>query len=303
MNPQIPQQSQSPEYTIRTHRPGDIGWIIHRHAALYENEQGWGTKMEALVCKVGAEFLDNYDVSIDRCWIAERNDEFLGCAVLVRDRELIDTAKLRLLLVEPSARGLGLGRALIEQCTRFARETGEKTNWRGPMVLMSTCWSVATYSCMNIVPSLHGRWAKFVLVSLTNVGGTTVHVLNVGWLVYHTKSKTTRGGNSALGLPFINPPVFLEWTSINCQGLYAYADFESRLMVMAANLGGRSGAQVLRQEDAPLYKHGFRNISCITAGCWIVAALLAVVYFYDERREREKSERGTVKEYDMGTAL
>ena len=74
-------------------------------------------------------------------------------------------------------------------------------------------------------------------------------------------------------------------------------------MVMAANLGGRSGAQVLRQEDAPLYKHGFRNISCITAGCWIVAALLAVVYFYDERREREKSERGTVKEYDMGTAL
>ncbi|EKV11356.1 Transcriptional regulator [Penicillium digitatum] len=124
MNPQIPQQSQSPEYTIRTHRPGDIGWIIHRHAALYENEQGWGTKMEALVCKVGAEFLDNYDVSIDRCWIAERNDEFLGCAVLVRDRELIDTAKLRLLLVEPSARGLGLGRALIEQCTRFARETG-----------------------------------------------------------------------------------------------------------------------------------------------------------------------------------
>lgn len=80
--------------------------------------------MEALVCKVGAEFLDNYDASTDRCWIAERNDEFLGCIVLVQDRELVNTAKLRLLLVEPSARGLGLGRALIEQCTRFARETG-----------------------------------------------------------------------------------------------------------------------------------------------------------------------------------
>lgn len=80
--------------------------------------------MEALVCKVGAEFLDNYDASTDRCWIAERKDEFLGCIVLVRDRDASNTAKLRLLLVEPSARGLGLGRALIEQCTQFAREAG-----------------------------------------------------------------------------------------------------------------------------------------------------------------------------------
>ncbi|KAJ5187773.1 Acyl-CoA N-acyltransferase [Penicillium cf. viridicatum] len=124
MNPETPQEPQSPGYSLRTHRPGDIGWIIHRHATLYEQEYGWGTKMEALVCKVGAEFLDNYDTSTDRCWIAEHNDEFLGCIVLVRDRELINTAKLRLLLVEPSSRGLGLGRALIEQCTRFARETG-----------------------------------------------------------------------------------------------------------------------------------------------------------------------------------
>lgn len=124
MNPQTPSGPPNPGYTLRTHRPGDIGWIIHRHATLYEKEQGWGTKMEALVCKVGAEFLDNYDASTDRCWIAERNDEFLGCIVLVRDRDAVNTAKLRLLLVEPGARGLGLGRALIEQCTRFARETG-----------------------------------------------------------------------------------------------------------------------------------------------------------------------------------
>lgn len=80
--------------------------------------------MEALVSKVGHEFLTNYDASRDRCWIAERNDQFLGCVVLVRDRETEHTAKLRLLLVEPSARGLGLGRALIEQCTRFARDMG-----------------------------------------------------------------------------------------------------------------------------------------------------------------------------------
>ncbi|KAJ5401013.1 Acyl-CoA N-acyltransferase [Penicillium sp. CMV-2018d] len=79
MNPETPQEPQCPGYTLRTHRPGDIGWIIHRHATLYKKEYGWGTKMEALVCKVGAEFLDNYGASTDRCWIAERNDEFLGC--------------------------------------------------------------------------------------------------------------------------------------------------------------------------------------------------------------------------------
>jgi GNAT superfamily N-acetyltransferase len=126
MNLQTPQEPQSPAYTIRTHRPGDIGWIIHRHGVLYEKEYGWGTKMEALVSKIGAEFLDNYDAAADRCWVAERNDEFLGCILLIRDTDpdVINTAKLRLLLVEPSARGLGLGRALIEQCTRFARETG-----------------------------------------------------------------------------------------------------------------------------------------------------------------------------------
>lgn len=66
MNPEPPQQPQPPRYTLRTYRPGDIGWIIHRHAILYKTEYGWGTKMEALVCKVGAEFLDNYDASTDR---------------------------------------------------------------------------------------------------------------------------------------------------------------------------------------------------------------------------------------------
>ncbi|KAJ5964115.1 Acyl-CoA N-acyltransferase [Penicillium vulpinum] len=124
MDPPNSQELQPPGYTLRAHRPGDIGWIIHRHATLYEQEYGWGTKMEALVSQIGAEFLDNYDASTDRCWIAERNNEFLGCIVLIRDRDAVNTAKLRLLLVEPSARGLGLGRALIEQCTRFARETG-----------------------------------------------------------------------------------------------------------------------------------------------------------------------------------
>lgn len=123
-SPNHQNKPQCPGYTLRTHQPGDMGWIIHRHAVLYEAEQGWGTKMEALVSQISHEFLNNYDASRERCWIAERNNEFLGCIVLMRDRKAVQTAKLRLLLVEPSARGLGLGRALIEQCTRFARETG-----------------------------------------------------------------------------------------------------------------------------------------------------------------------------------
>ncbi|CAI7596274.1 unnamed protein product [Penicillium bialowiezense] len=79
--------SPSSEYTLRTHRPGDIGWIIHRHATYYDKEHDWGLKMEGLAAQVGADFLEHYDPSSDRCWIAERNDEFLGCIILVNDRE------------------------------------------------------------------------------------------------------------------------------------------------------------------------------------------------------------------------
>lgn len=122
MAPNLPSPSQG--YTLRTHRPGDIGWIIHRHATYYDKEHDWGLKMEGLAAQVGADFLAHYDPSTDRCWIAERNDEFLGCIILVKDREEVDTAKLRMFLVEPSARGLGLGQALVQQCTRFARECG-----------------------------------------------------------------------------------------------------------------------------------------------------------------------------------
>jgi GNAT superfamily N-acetyltransferase len=111
-------------YTLRTHRPGDIGWIIHRHATYYDKAHDWGLKMEGLAAKVGADFLENYDESTDRCWIAERNDEFLGSIILVKDRDQVNAAKLRLFLVEPSARGLGLGQALVQQCKRFARECG-----------------------------------------------------------------------------------------------------------------------------------------------------------------------------------
>ncbi|MBO0333836.1 MarR family transcriptional regulator [Sneathiella sp. CAU 1612] len=104
---------------IRSHRPGDIGWVIHRHGALYAQEYGFDSSFEALVAKVGEDFLTNYDPEFEHCWIAERNDVILGSVSLVKKD--LSTAQLRLLYVEPTARGLGVGRKLVDECIRFAR--------------------------------------------------------------------------------------------------------------------------------------------------------------------------------------
>ncbi|KAJ5953333.1 acyl-CoA N-acyltransferase [Penicillium verhagenii] len=117
--------STNPGYILRNHRPGDIGWIIHRHGVLYNQEYGWGERFEGIVAGIAADFIKNFDPRAERCWIAEREGEFLGCVMLVKDDSSAkNAAKIRLLLVEPSARGLGLGRALVRQCTEFAREVG-----------------------------------------------------------------------------------------------------------------------------------------------------------------------------------
>ncbi|KAL4894400.1 acyl-CoA N-acyltransferase [Aspergillus ambiguus] len=121
--------------SLREHQPHDLDWIISRHGTLYENEYGWGSQFEALVAQITAGFNKNYDHASERCWIAEEsppsltdrpnadpNAYSLGSIMLVRDPESPKTAKLRLLLVEPRARGRGVGRALIQQCIRFARE-------------------------------------------------------------------------------------------------------------------------------------------------------------------------------------
>jgi DNA-binding MarR family transcriptional regulator/GNAT superfamily N-acetyltransferase len=110
------------EYAIRQHRSGDMGWVVQRHGELYFEEYGFDTQFEALVASIVAKFIHHLDPERERCWIAERNGQNVGCIFLVKATRR--TGKLRLFLVEPEARGFGLGRRLIDECERFARAAG-----------------------------------------------------------------------------------------------------------------------------------------------------------------------------------
>lgn len=114
--------AERPGFTLRPHRPGDIGWMIEAHGRLYTQEYGWDGSFEALAAEVGMQFLRDFDPHWERAWIAEVNGERVGCVFLIRKSPKV--AKLRVLIVDPKARGLGVGKALVDACISFARQKG-----------------------------------------------------------------------------------------------------------------------------------------------------------------------------------
>ena len=121
-----PDTEPAPErtYSLRAPRPGDFGWIVKRHAELYAREYGWIEPFEGVCAQIVADFANNNDPRRERCWIAELDGENVGCVFLVADSAAV--ARIRLLLVDPKARGLGLGARLVDECVRFARGAGYK---------------------------------------------------------------------------------------------------------------------------------------------------------------------------------
>jgi len=123
------------EIVLRPHRPGDMGWVIHRHAVIYAEEYGWDNSFEALVARVAADFIDQFKPGREYCWIADRRGEILGSAFVVEQSP--DVAKLRLVYVEQAARGTGLGRRLLDEALTFALGAGYKrmTLWTNDVLV------------------------------------------------------------------------------------------------------------------------------------------------------------------------
>ncbi len=161
-----PAKTLTVPFTVRQHRPGDMGWVVQRHGELYWQEYHYDERFEALVAEIVAEFIQKLDPSCERCWIAEREGERAGSIFLVKKSASI--AKLRLLLVEPSARGLGIGKRLVSECVQFAKDAGYKKIllWtQSELAAARAIYKSAGFE--RIAEERHDSWSRKNLVAET----------------------------------------------------------------------------------------------------------------------------------------
>ena len=147
------QPERRTSYVLRPPQPGDMGWVVQRHGALYAQEYGWNEQFEALVAEIVARFVKDYDPRWERCWIAEVDGENAGSIFLVKQAEGV--AKLRLLLVEPEARGLGIGNRLVSECIRQAHQMGyqKMTLWTNDVLVAARhIYQKAGFQCIEREP-------------------------------------------------------------------------------------------------------------------------------------------------------
>jgi DNA-binding MarR family transcriptional regulator/GNAT superfamily N-acetyltransferase len=163
---QLLEPEKNTPYTLRSHRPGDLGWVVHRHGALYSEEENYNEKFEGLVATIVGDFVANFDSAHERCWFAEKDGEIAGFIFLVKKSAAV--CKLRLLLVEPWARGLGIGRRLIAECVQFAREANYKKImlWtQGDLLPARRLYKHAGFRVVKEEP--HSSWGRHGMVSET----------------------------------------------------------------------------------------------------------------------------------------